>query len=133
MIPTIDILTEEITEIQYPSKSYKIDNKTYERINGYVDELEAITQTVYIILQSERYMFPIYSWDYGVELVDLIGQPTSYVLSEIPRRITEALTTDNRIEDVIDFEFEIDKSKVHTTFTVVTVSGDIPMTLEVDI
>lgn len=133
MIPTIDILMEEIEQVEYPSNTYKIDTKTYERINGYTDELEAITQAVYLILQTERYMFPIYSWDYGVELVDLIGQPISYVLSEIPRRITEALTMDNRIEDVKDFEFEINKKKVHTTFTVVTVSGVIPITLEVDI
>lgn len=133
MIPTIDILMEEIKQVEYPSNTYKIDTKTYERINGYTDELEAITQAVYLILQTERYMFPIYSWDYGVELVDLIGQPISYVLSEIPRRITEALTMDNRIEDVKDFEFEINKKKVHTTFTVVTVSGVIPITLEVDI
>ena len=78
-------------------------------------------------------MFPIYSWDYGVELADLIGKPMSYVIAELPRRVEEALTQDERILEVKDFIFEVDKHKLHTTFTVVTQRGDIPTQLEVEI
>lgn len=135
MIPNIEILTQEITEITYPNKTYKIvssedDNS---RINGYVDDLESIKQAVYLILSTERYRHIIYSWDYGVELVDLIGKPIPYVMSELPRRIKEALTTDNRIDDVVDFEFTKNGSKLHTTFTVITNVGNISTELEVEI
>ena len=135
MIPNVDVLTTEISEAQYPSRTYKIEvrSENNDRINGYVDDLDSIQQAIYVILNTERYNFNIYSWDYGVELVDLIGQPTSYVLSEIPRRVKEALIQDNRITDVKDFTFEIDKKKVHTTFTVITESGDISTELEVSI
>lgn len=134
MIPTIDILMNDIEEIEYPTNTYKIeDTYNYERINGYVDDLDAIQQAIYLILSTERYRFPIYSWDYGVELIDLIGKPMPYVMSEIPRRVKEALIQDNRITDVKDFTFEVNKKKLHTTFTVVTTIGNIPTTLEVDV
>ena len=133
MIPNINILMEEITETSYPSKTYKAEFKTENRINGFVDDLEAIKQAIYLILSTERYAHIIYSWDYGVELVDLIGKPMPYVMSELPRRIKEALTQDNRIDDVVDFEFERKGKKLHTTFTVVTNLGNIPSELEVEV
>lgn len=132
MIPDINILTNEITETTYPNKTYKV---TFDknRINGYTDDLDSVAQTVNFILSTERYKYIIYSWDYGIELYDLIGKPTAYVMSELPRRVTEALTQDNRIDDVVDFEFEKKGKKLHTTFTVVTNLGNISATLEVEI
>lgn len=132
MIPNISILTEDITEVEYPTRTYKIEVDC-ECINGYVDDLDAIKQAIYLILNTERYEFLIYSWDYGVELIDLIGQPMPYVMSELPRRIEEALTQDDRIIEVKDFEFEVNKKILYTTFVVVTESGDIQTDLEVTI
>ena len=142
MIPTVSILTQEITETTYPNSTYKIivrhdpyadPAKAVDRISGYVDDLESVKQAIYLILGTERYQFPIYSWDYGVELIDLFGKPMPYVMSELPRRIKDALIQDNRIEDVVDFEFEINGNKLHTTFTVVTNLGNIETELEVTV
>lgn len=102
-----------------------------DRISGYIDDLQAIIQAVYLILSTERYKHIIYSWDYGVELLDLIGKPMPFVMAELPRRIKEALTTDDRIEDVVDFVFEKQGKRLHTTFTVVTNIGNISTALEV--
>jgi phage baseplate assembly protein W len=132
MIPSIEILTQEITEQTYPNRTYKIVIDS-DRISGYTDDLEAIKQAIYLILSTERYQHIIYSWDYGVELLDLIGKPMPYVMSEIPRRIKEALIQDNRITDVVDFEFTKKGNKLHTTFTVVTNIGEIPSALEVEV
>lgn len=132
MIPDIDLLIEDIAEVEYPNRTYNI-NIPVDRIDGYTDDLQSIVQSVYLILSTERYQFIIYSWDYGIELVDLFGKPMSYVMSEIPRRVTEALTVDDRILEVKDFEFDVNKKKLHTTFTVVTVSGEFSTTLEVEI
>ncbi|MGL5511644.1 MAG: DUF2634 domain-containing protein, partial [Sporomusa sp.] len=94
-----------------------------EKIVGNVDGLEAIQQAVYKILNTERYQYVIYSWNYGIELADLFGRPIPYVYSELPRRITEALTYDDRISNVTNFELSHNKNDVLAKFTVVTVAG----------
>lgn len=132
MIPNTPILTQEISEIDYPSKTYKI-NVDYDRINGYTDDLDAVKQAIYLILSTERYQYIIYSWNYGIELLDLIGKPMPYVIAEIPRRVKEALTQDTRITDVEDFQFERQGKKLLTTFTVVTNVGNISAELEVEV
>lgn len=130
MIPNINILTEEITEVKYPSKTYKL-NFEKNRIDGSTDDLDAIKQSIYLILSTERYQHIIYSWDYGVELLDLIGKPMPYVMSELPRRIKDALIQDDRISDVIDFEFKPNGKQLYTKFTVVSNVGNISTELEV--
>lgn len=137
MIPSIEILNTELVETNYVSKTYKIvvsaDDESISRIKGYADGLDSIRQAVNLILSTERYAFLIYSWDYGVELIDLIGKPTSYVMSELPRRIEEALLVDDRIEGVTDFEFDKNGEKLHTKFTVITKLGEIKTELEVGV
>ena len=126
MIPgTNTILTTSLEVIQQPNKSYKMDIDK-NRINGMCDGVDAVKQSVYKILNTERYQCLIYSWNYGVELSDLIGQTTSYVCSEVQRRITEALLQDDRISSVTDFKFETNKKHgVVCTFVVHTIFGDI--------
>lgn len=91
MIPKVDndLLTLEV-ETQ-PSLTYALDIE-HGRIRGMVDELESLRQAIYLILSTERYAYLIYSWNYGVELVELIGQPKEYALPEIKRCITEYLS-----------------------------------------
>lgn len=132
MIPNIEILTMEIDAPNYPSRTYRIKFDP-DRISDYTDGLEAVIQAIYLILSTERYEYIIYSWDYGIELVDLYGQPMPYVMSELPRRIKEALMVDNRITDVTDFEFEKNGKKLKTTFTAVTDAGKISTSLEVEV
>lgn len=131
MIPEIaDDLQTDLEELVEPDKNYQIvDN----RIVGTVDGIDAVKQAVFLILNIERYDYPIYSWDFGVELKDLVGQDIDYVMAEVKRRITEALLQDDRIEDVNDFEFEVDKSKVHVTFTVYVNYGSFEQEMEVEL
>ena len=105
-------------------KTYKL-NLTDNKICGFTDGIAAIEQAVFKILNTERYKYPAYSPNYGVEIEDLFGQETEYVCAELERRITEALTQDERIESVDDFEFETDKGKVNTKFTVQTIYGNL--------
>lgn len=126
MIPSTNsiLLTELEIETQ-PSKNYKM-NIERNIINGFCDELEAMVQVIYKILNTERYQHVIYSWDYGIELLDLYGEPLSYVCPELQRRIEEALIQDDRITSVDNFEFDVsEKRTVKTTFTVHTIYGDI--------
>lgn len=122
-----DIFPDDFITKDEPSYTYKMvlpsrdDEPT--RIAGVTDEIEAVQQAVYLILNTERYTYPIYSWDYGIELRDLFGKPTPWVYPELERRITEALTWDDRIVSVTEFEFENVKNNVTAKFTVNTIFG----------
>lgn len=125
MLPAVnDDLQKDFNIEEETSYTYKLDldNST---IAGYVDDLEAMKQAIYLILNIERYEYLIYSWNYGIELNDLYGQPIPFVLPELKRRITEALVQDSRILGVDNFSFETNKGKVHATFTVHTIFGDV--------
>lgn len=126
MIPTTNTVLNIELEIQeQPSKNYKMYFDE-EVINGFRDEIEAMKQVIFKILNTERYQYIIYSWNYGIELEDLFGEPVSYVCPELERRITEALVQDDRIESVDSFSFDLSqKRKVHVTFIVHTVFGDV--------
>lgn len=125
MIPsTVGFLDEEFEIEEQPSKNYKMDLNG-NSVRGFCDDLEAMKQTVFRILNTERYEYMIYSFDYGIETIDLYGQPVTYVCPELERRITEALSVDSRITSVLGFEHDISKKGVvHTYFTVETIFGD---------
>lgn len=126
MIPAVsNLLTADLDIKEQPSYTYKLDTNS-QHVRGYTDELEAMQQAIYKILLTERYQYVIYSWNYGIELADLFGQPASYVCPELERRITEALTNDSRITSVDDFEFDTSKrGSVHVSFTAHTEYGDV--------
>lgn len=126
MIPSTTAFLEQDFEItKQPTHTYKM-NLESNLIRGYTDGQEAMKQAIYKILNTERYQYVMYSWNYGIELLDLYGEPVSYVCPELERRITEALTWDDRIQTVDNFEFNISKKgEILVTFTAHTVFGDV--------
>ncbi len=129
MLPVRDTrndINENITVEESPTKTYKM--KLFgDRINGKTDEQEAMKQAIYKILNTERYSYSIYSWNYGIELKD-------FCKSELKRRIKEALIQDERILDVNAFSFEDKKRReLAVTFTANTIYGDVNITKEVQI
>jgi len=101
-------------------------------ITGTIDEVRAVEQAVFLILNVERYEWPIYSWNYGFEKKSLIGKPVAFCIPEIERRVKEALLQDDRITAVENFQFEVNKKKVLTTFTVISIFGPIFTEMEVE-
>ena len=132
MIPAVTGFLKEDFEIEeQPDKTYKMQETI---LRGKIEGKEAVRQAVYKILNTERYQYPVYSWDYGIELVDLYGEPFSNVCPELERRITEALTWDTRIQSADNFTFEQKAGgRILVTFTVHTVYGDIDTEQEVDV
>lgn len=128
MIPNLEVKPIEV--IDEPSLTYGID---WERkaIIGVIDGLEAIEQSIFLLLNTERFMHLIFSFDYGMEAGGLMGMPVSYVYPELERRITEAILQDDRVEEVNNFAFTKNKNKVTVTFNVVTAIGEIEVTKEV--
>lgn len=134
MIPsTIGFLDRDFEIEEQPSRTYRMD-LSGETTKGFTDELEAVKQAIYKILNTERYQYIMYSWNYGIETLDLYGEPVTYVCPELERRITEALLVDSRITSVTDFEHDISvKGVVSTSFIAHTIYGDVETMKGVDI
>jgi hypothetical protein len=133
MLPkTGDGLKNDLEIVQLPSRTFRLTTDG-DRIAGMTDGIEAVEQAVYLMLNVPRYQYLVYSWDYGVELSDLIGMPAEYCLSEIKTRITQALLMDDRIQSVTDFVPQADKGKIHVSFNVNTSYGTINEEMEVSI
>lgn len=116
-----------------PTKTFRM-HYIEETVSGMVDGREALEQAIYLILNTERYQWLIHSWNYGVELVSLIGKDKAYCIPEIERRITEALIQDDRITAVNGFEFTSpSKNAVLVQFNVSTIYGTIEVEKEVEI
>ena len=127
-------VVEVQTAEKWPSKTYVMDIEGERIVGTTTDELTAVKQAIYKILNTERYRYLIYSWNYGVELADLFGKPIAYVLPEIPRRIKEALVADDRIIDATAFELSHDKrGNVLAKFKVITIFGNFDVGKEVRI
>ena len=118
-----DALLSDFEYETQASKTYKLNIEKDTISGGYISGTEALKQAVYKILNTERYDYIMYSWNYGIEIKNLIGKHISYVLPELERVITEALTQDDRIEEVTDFEFETNKNDVIVKFQVVSTEG----------
>lgn len=134
MIPsTIGFLNREFDIEEQPSQTYKMD-LTGDTTKGFTDGLDAVRQAIFKILNTERYQYIMYSWNYGIETSDLYGEPVTYVCPELERRITEALLADTRINSITDFKHDTGtKGVIHTSFTVHTVYGDMEMGKEVPV
>ena len=133
MTPVVnDELLNNFTIDVQPSKTYALDIEKGV-IRGYTNGLEAVKQAVYKALNTERYDYVIYSWNYGSELKELFGQPISLVYPEVKRRIEEGLKQDDRINSVENFSFEKKKGALHVTFTVVSTEGSFESEVNVNV
>lgn len=134
MLPTLnELLSSGVAVKVKASKNYKM-HITEEVVNGYCDNLEAMKQVIYKILNTQRYENIIYTWNYGIEINDLFGKSISYVCAVIEKRIADALVVDDRIESVDNFEYEIiNKRKVKVSFIVKTIYGEVNEVKEIEV
>jgi hypothetical protein len=112
------------------TRTYKLSETN---IQGFTDDLGALEQHVYKALSTEKYEFPIYSFNFGIELESLIGRDPAYVKVELKRRIKDCLLQDNRITSVENFKFTITGDEVLCAFDVVSIYGEIEITKEVNV
>ena len=55
------------------SNTFRVRYESDYKLNGMCDDFEAMKQAIFKIINTERYKYLIYDWDYGIELNDLIG------------------------------------------------------------
>ena len=78
---TTGIVLQERT---FEGKTYKVSPC---KIEGYVDDQEALKQAIYKVLDTDQYEYPIYSFSYGIAWKELIGEEQPYVRAEMKRMI----------------------------------------------
>lgn len=131
VLPTSSInITGGVNFQNQPSLSWYI-NKETNRIEGTVNGQAAVRQAVEIILNVERFRWQIYRPYSGMEWDGLIGQDPGYVGAELQRRVINALTVDDRVTGISDYDYTVDGSSLSAVFTVNTVYGSIAESVEV--
>ena len=91
-----------------------------------VEGNEAIKVWVYKALLVPRYQYSIYSWDYGSELMDLIGKAytPSLTKSEAKRYIEEALKINPYILEVNVVDTDFKDSTLSANIKITTIYGE---------
>lgn len=116
---------------EQPTRTYCVDFAKG-RCVGFIDGIAAMKQAIFLILNTPRFRHLIFSWNYGHELSDIFGEDTELAKCEAKRLITEALTQDERIRSVEEFEFGTpEKGVLSVCFTVNTVFGELEQSMEV--
>ncbi|MDU4241008.1 MAG: DUF2634 domain-containing protein [Limosilactobacillus fermentum] len=118
-------------ENQNPTLTFQIANG---RIRNKFDGLGAMVQAVDKILKTERFVFPIYTDQYGTDLNDLLGKDLGYARVEAERMVKEALLADERVIKVdITSINETSPNTLTLTGECQTSYGNIPIESEVSI
>ena len=114
-----------VAEVMPTPREYGIDFDTGELTGEIVEGIEAIKVWAWNCIKSERYRYAIYSWQYGTEYEQYIGQTVSdeYLQNDCYTETQEALMVNPYITGIDDFEAEIDKDRLHISFTLNTVLG----------
>lgn len=89
--------TDTAVETPEPSLTFHVEHG---RIRSKCDDYTAMKQAVDKILKTDRFVYPIYSANYGNDLETLIGSSLGYAKTEIQRMTTEALSADDRVTQV---------------------------------
>ena len=108
--------------VKLPTKTYFVENG---RIVTKTDGLKAMEQHIDKVLTTERYHDVIYTPFFGIELIDVLGRPSSFVRGVIKKRVTQALMVDERIQSIEQFEIvKVDGDILHVSFVVKTIFGN---------
>lgn len=104
-----------------------IENRDFKIVEGN----EAIKVWVYKALLTPRYNYSIYSWDYGSELLDLIGKAytPSLTKSEAKRYIEETLKINPYILEVNVLDTDFKDGILSADVKIVTIYGESEVTI----
>ena len=129
--PNLEALNEFPTykEIAWDFKNNQpiIENGEFKIVEGD----EAIKVWIYLSLLTPNKQYPIYSWDYGSEIKELIGKNYTKALteSEAQRLIEECLLINPYITDVKVADTSFKDSILTCNIKVTTIYGDVEVSL----
>jgi phage baseplate assembly protein W len=123
-----DLEEEEVTPIITKNNEpidYEVDWNTGRLTGKIITGLDAIIQWARIVLKTERYYYPQYSWDHGSDLTELIGQQydPEYIKCEVKRMIEDALLINEDVIGIEDLECSFEDDNLTASFTLNTIYG----------
>ncbi|WP_424571947.1 DUF2634 domain-containing protein [Weissella soli] len=128
---SIDEEDDDIEEVTLPSLTYQVSNG---RIIGNIDGLDAMRQAIDKLLRTERFIFEIYSDQYGNDLDELIGKEYEYVEADIARVLDEAIMGDDRVDSVeVTAIAQQSSNSLLANVSVTTMYGTITTEVEVEV
>ena len=129
---TIENLTV-VNDTLPTAREYGIDFETGKLTGSIVEGTEAIKVWIWNCLHTERFHNSIYSWQYGVEYEQYIGQTISdeLLMSDAQIETEEALMINPYITGISDFSAKFSGSKLHISFTVETTLGNLEVNTDV--
>ena len=108
--------------IRLAEYAYDFDKANFKR------DKEALKIKIWKLFMTERYRYLVFDWDYGHELLTLIGKSYTpgYINSEAERFIKEAIfknlgTYVKRLDDINIF---FEEGTLYCDFTVVSIYGE---------
>lgn len=116
-------ILKELSVVRQPSLGWGVDFEN-NRITGEIDNVEAVKQAIYLILSTERYSKPIYTWNYGIETYDLYEMNKFFIVPNLQKRVFDAVYQDDRVTEISNFQVDVQGQKYIVTFDVATIYGD---------
>lgn len=98
------------------------------RINRPATEQEELGQTIERALLTDKFHWDIYTWNYGSQLADSVGQKNlEYVRGVIEKDVKDALAFEDRIISIEQFLVEPTNEKgiYKVSFVCITTIGEI--------
>lgn len=111
--------------VQEIPREYGIDFDTGQLTGAIVEGIEAVKVWIWNCLHTERFRYGIYTWQYGAEYEQYIGEVVTdeYLQSDCQTETEDALMVNPYITGLSDFKAELDDAKLHVSFTVETTLG----------
>lgn len=112
---------------QIVPKEYEIDFVTGQLTGRIVEGKEAVKVWIWLALQTPRYRYYIYTWDYGNDFEELIGQgyTEEYILAETQRMTEDCLLVNKYIQGITEFSVSMTGSTLTISFVADTIYGEI--------
>lgn len=106
-------------------REYELDFKSGRLTGRIVEGVDALCVWAYLALKAWRYRWVIYSWGYGNEVYNLIGNSYSeeYLRSECRRYVEECLFENEHITGIEDLEVSQIKDVLSIKFRMITDVG----------
>ena len=107
-------------------KEYGIDVTTVQLCCVIVECIVAIMVRIWNCLHTQRFRYPLYSWDYGADLEQYIGQTVTeeFLNADCEDEIREALQVNPYITGIEDFQATFENGRLSLSFTAVTKFGN---------
>lgn len=111
----------------YENDCHVVEDGELKKVTG----LEAVRVWAYKALRIQRYRYLSFSWQYGSEIEELIGQVMSndQMKKEIEKRVGDALLVSPYIFNVKDFEVDSSDDVPSVSFKIVSVYGEVELSV----